>query len=162
MEGGFGYIANFAYDFFERGGLEFGVMHTTHDYELEVVNNAVIRASADKTTIFLKARAYPLIKGKSEIIISLGTGLFDISGPRIIGNSELSDDFSGIGITAGLDYRYNITSGLALSAYLGLNLVNYDRYEILGYKTDYPDKMPDGNSLCWGITIFHRIGIPQL
>lgn len=161
MEGGFGYIANFAYDFFDRGGLEFGVMHSSHDYELRVVNNAVNQASADKTTIFLKARAYPLMRGKSEIIIGLGGGLFDISGPKIYQDVELSDDFSGLGIVASLDYRFNITPGLALSAYLGLNLVSFDRYEILGYKADYPGKLPDGNSLCWGFTVFHRIGIPQ-
>ena len=162
IQGGFGYIANFAYDFFEWGGLEFGVMHTSHEFELAVVNNAVNQGNASKTTLFLKARACPLRIGKSELIVGLGAGLFEISGTTIVDNFEVSDDFSGLGFLTSLDYRYKISPGLELSAHLGMNFVNYNRYEINGYKSDYPGSMPDGKSLCWGITVFHRIGIPQI
>lgn len=161
MEGGFGYIANFAYDFFERGGLELGVMHSSHSYTLAVVNNAISQANASKSAFYLKARAYLLQKGKSEVLFGIGGGFSDISGSFIVGDYEFSNDYSGPCLITSLDYRYNISPGLALSAYLGFNLVDYNRYEILGSKQNYPGSMPNGNSLCWGITVFHRIGIPR-
>jgi hypothetical protein len=161
MEGGFGYIANIAYDFFDRGGLELGVMHSSHNYTLAVVNNAISQADASKSTFYLKARIYLFKQDKSEVIFGLGGGLTDISGSTVISNFIVSDDFSGACLLASLDYRYTISPGLALSAYLGLNLADYTRYELMGSKQDYPGSMPNGNSLCWGITVFHRIGIPQ-
>jgi hypothetical protein len=162
MEGGFGYVANIGYDFFERGGLEIGVAHSSHNYTLEIDDNAVREADASKTMVFLKVRAYLMQRGNSEIIAGLGGGLADISGTLIEQDSDLSNGFSGPGLIASFEYRYKISPGLALSAYLGLNLIDYSRYEVAGYKTDYPGDLPGGNSLCWGITVFHRIGVPQL
>ena len=161
MDGGFGYTGNIAYDFFNWGGIELGVIHSSHNYTLAIVNNAIREANASKTLFYLKARGYLLRRGKSEIILGLGGGFADISGYSVLEQYEISDDFSGSGFISTLDYRYNISPGLALSAYLGLNLADYTRYELMGSKTDYPGKMPDGNSLIWGITVFHRIGIPQ-
>jgi hypothetical protein len=162
MSSGFGYMGNIGYDFFERGGLELGVMHTTHDYDINEISGAVTQESADKTTIFLKARGIPYQHEKFEIIVAAGLGFFDLSGMKIIQDNSTDEDYSGLGFTGNLDFRYNITEGLAVSLYLGGNLVNYNRYELLGIKTTYPGKLPGGDSFNWGLTIFHRIGIPQL
>lgn len=161
MKGGLGYIANFGYNFVNQAGLVFGVMHSTHNYELGVRANAVIEDNADKTTFFLKARVSPLKREKFEIVTSAGIGFFDIAGKQIIQEQEADNDFSGLGFTGNFDFRYYITNGLAVSIYLGANFVDYGRYEIFGYKTDYGKKMPGGNSINWGLTLFHQIGIPQ-
>lgn len=162
MTSGFGYMGNIGYDFFERGGLELGVLHTTHDYVLDVIGGAVEEESAVKTTIFLKARGIPYQRDKFEIIVAAGLGFFDLSGKKLIQGNSTDEDLSGLGFTGNLDFRYNITTGLAVSLYLGGNLVNYNRYELLGIKTAYPGKLPGGDSFNWGLTVFHRIGIPQL
>ena len=162
LEPGFGYTANLAYDFFERGGLEIGVMRTSHPYVLTIQGGSVIEFDAEKTTFFLRARVCPYRVGKVEIITAAGGGLFDIEGSHIIEGNLIDDDFSGLGILVNLSVRYHITEGLTLTGYFGANFVDYNRYEIFGYRTDYDGKMPGGDSLCWGLTIFHRIGIPQL
>jgi hypothetical protein len=162
MKGGFGYTANFGYNFTNQEGFELGVMHTMHNYELGVRTNAAIEDNADKTTFFLKARVSPLKRGNFEIVTAAGIGFFDIAGKQIIQEQDTDNDFSGLGFTGNFDFRYYITSGLAVSIYLGANFVDYNRYEIFGYKKDYGMKMPGGNSINWGLTLFHHIGIPQL
>jgi RNase P/RNase MRP subunit p29 len=163
MKGGLGFIGNVGYDLFERGGLEIGAMHSSHHYELGIRSGVVLEETATKTAFFVKARAIPLQKGKFEIATAAGIGYFDISGKRLdsIGNA-LDEYFSGIGFTGNIDTRYHITDALAASFYLGLNLVNYSRYEIFGYKADFGRPLPGGDSINWGLTLYHHIGIPQL
>ena len=162
MEPGFGYTANLAYDFFDWGGLELGVMHTSHTYRLAVIGGSVNEDDADKTTFFIRARVCPYKRGKIEVITSGGFGLFDIEGKHYIQPNLIDDDFSGPGYLVNFSLRYHITEGLTLAGFFGANFVDYNRYEMFGYKADYSGDMPSGDSICWGITIFHRIGIPQL
>ena len=84
IKSGLGYMGNIGYDFVDRAGLELGVLHSSHDYELAVINNAVSEESADKTTIFLKARGIPYRREKYDLVIAAGIGYFDISGKKLI------------------------------------------------------------------------------
>lgn len=162
MESGLGYTANIGFDIFERGGLELGVLRTSHAYELDVVGGAVREDDAVKTTFYLKARGVPYKYEKFELVAGVGVGFFDIAGKRIIQENDVDENFSGFGVLTNLNFRYHVTGGLALSFYLGANFVNYDRYELFGFKTDYGRKLPGGDSINWGLTLFHRIGIPQI
>jgi hypothetical protein len=163
MKGGFGFTGNLGFDFLDWAGFELGVIHSSHKYELGVHSGAVLEESADKTTFFLKARAIPFRRGKFEFIAAAGVGFFDLAGKRLdIAGDQFDEDFSGLGFTGNFDFRYNITDGLAASLYLGSNFINYSRYEILGYKADFGRKLPSGNSINWGLTLYHYIGIPQI
>ncbi len=163
MKGGIGYTVNLGYDIWNWGGLELGAMHTNHDFDLGTrAGGAIIEENAGKTAFFLKARGIPFRYKKLETVIAAGAGFFDISGKRLAGENEVDDDFSGLGFTGNLDFRYNVSDGLAISLYLGANFVNYSRYEIFGYKANYIGRMPGGDSINWGLTVYHHIGIPQL
>ena len=162
MKGGLGYTGDLGYDFFDRAGLEFGVMHTAHNYELGVHDEAVLEETADKSTFFLKARAIPFRHGQFEIVAAAGIGFFDISGRRLYAGEPFDEDFSGLGFTGNLDFRYHITGGLAVSLYLGSNLVDYSRYELSGYKANFGQGLPGGDSINWGLILYHHIGIPQI
>jgi hypothetical protein len=163
MKGGFGYTANFGYDFTAQAGLELGVMQTSHKYEPGVQAEVVLEDNAEKTTFFLKARAIPVKREKIELVAAAGIGFFDITGKKLDQfSNEANVDFSGLGFTGNVDFRYYITSGLAVSIYMGANLVNYSRYELFGFRTNYGRKMPSGDSFNWGLTLYHHIGIPQL
>ena len=164
MQPGYGYIANLGYDIIDRIGLEIGVMHTTHDYNLFKLGDEILEDNAEKTTFFIKARGIPWKKGKFEVVTALGAGFFDISGNSIRKSYSLkiSEDFSGWGAIANLNLRYHVTGGLAATFYLGANFVDYNKYTLFGYPYRYVGKMPGGDSINWGITIFHRIGNPQI
>ncbi len=164
MEPGIGYMGSFGFDFTDRFGLEIGVLHTTHDYDFAVEGNSLLEEEAEKNTIFFKARAIPWMIEKAELVISAGPALFDISGLRRSENGPILDvdeDFSGWGIVAGLDFRYHVSPGLAVTFYLSGNFVNYDKYSQFRREAPYPGNLPrGGDSLSWAVTIFHRIGKP--
>lgn len=164
MKGGYGYIADVGYDIFDRLGLEIGVMHTTHDYDLISIHGAIMGASAEKTTFFIKVRGAPWRWNKLELITALGAGFFDISGDRIsaLDNVRYNEDFSGWGVITNMNLRYHVSGGLAVSFYLGANFVDYNKYSLFGYPNSYNGPMPGGDSINLGITVFHRIGIPQI
>ena len=166
MEPGIGYVGSFGYDFVDRLGLEIGVMHSTHDYDFAMEGNAILEEQAEKNTIYFKVRAIPWKIEKAELVIAAGPALFDISGLRRSENSlmiDVEEDLSGWGIAASLDFRYHITPGLAVTLYLAGNFVNYDKYRLFNREASYPGYLPNGgNSVGWGLTIFHRIGKPKL
>lgn len=165
MESGIGYIGSFGYDFIERIGLEIGVMHSTHDYDFALEGNAILEGEAEKNTIFLKARVVPWKIKKAELVIAAGPALLDVSGlRRSVGDPmiDVDEDFSGWGIVAGLDFRYHVSPGLAVTFYLSGNFINYDKYSQFRREAPYPGNLPrGGNSLSLGLTIFHRIGKPK-
>jgi hypothetical protein len=164
MKPGIGYMGSIGFDFTDRLGLEIGVLHSTHDYDFAVEGNSLLEEEAEKNTIFFKARAIPWRIEKAEIVISAGPALFDISGLRRSENGPILDvdeDFSGWGIVAGLDFRYHVSPGLAVTFYLSGNFVNYDKYSQFRREAPYPRNRPrGGDSLSWAVTIFHRIGKP--
>ena len=166
MEPGIGYMGSFGYDFIERIGLEIGVMHSTHDYYFALEGNAVLEEEAEKNAIFFKARAIPWKIDKAELVIAAGPALFDISGlRRSVGDPrfDVEEDFSGWGIVAGLDFRYHVSPGLAVTFYLSGNFVNYDKYSQFRREVPYPGSLPrGGDSVSWAVTVFHRIGKPKL
>lgn len=166
MEPGIGYIGSFGYDFIERFGLEIGVTHSTHDYDFALEGNVALEEEAEKNTIFFKARAIPWKIKKAELVIAAGPALFDISGLRRFAGDPMIDveeDFSGWGIVAGLDFRYHVSPGLALTFYLSGNFVNYDKYSRFRREVPYPGSLPrGGDSVSWAVTVFHRIGNPKL
>ena len=167
MHGGFGYIGNFGYDFFERLGLEIGVMHTGHDYDLATIGNEIRGATADKTTFFVKVRGVAFKLKKLELVTAWGAGYFDLSGQHyyeVSGVTFVADEsFSGWGLTGNVNLRYNFSPGLAVGFYAGVNSVNYHKYTITAYPPiPFSGRLPGGDSINLGITVFHRIGIPQL
>ena len=166
MDSGVGYIGSFGFDFFDRAGLELGVLHSTHDYIFNIEAGAVREKEAEKTTLFIKARAIPYRIGKAEIVLGIGPALFDINGFRLytIGTStfEFEDGFSGWGVVTSIDLRYFVSDGLALTFYLSGNFVKYSEFTINTADTPYSGDFPRGDSVCWGLTVFHRIGMPKL
>ncbi len=166
MEPGIGYVGSFGYDFIDRLGLEIGVMHSTHDYDFAIEGNAVLEEEAEKNTIFFKVRAIPWKIKKAELVIAVGPALFDISGLRRSENGttiDLEEGFSGWGLAANFDFRYHVSPGLAVTFFLAGNFVNYDKYSLFRREASYPDYLPNGgNSVSWGVTIFHRIGNPKI
>ena len=94
----------------------------------------------------------------------MGAGFFDISGDRISAtdNAQYNEDFSGWGVITNMNLRYHVSGGLAVSFYLGANFVDYNKYTLLGYPSSYNGAIPGGDSINLGITVFHRIGIPQI
>lgn len=167
MEAGIGYVGNFGFDFYERAGIELGVMHSTHSYIFMIEQGAVRERDAESNTIFFKARAIPLRIGKTDVVFAAGPAFFDISGPRRIVDSssgniyEMEAGYSGWGGVANLDLRFSVTKGLALTLYLSANYVRYNKYSINSLDTGYPGGLPRGDSLSWGLTVFHRIGMPK-
>lgn len=165
MEPGIGYVGSIGYDIVDRLGLEIGVMHSTHDYRLAVEAGSVLEEEAEKNTIFFKVRGIPWKIEKAEIVLAVGPALFDISGLRRFEQNrtvDIEEDFSGWGVVTNLDFRYHATRGLAVTFYLSGNFVNYDSYTQLRREAVFPGKLPGGDSISWGITIFHRIGNPRL
>lgn len=165
MEPGIGYIGSFGYDFIDRIGLEIGVSHSTHDYYFALEGNAILEEEAEKNTFFLKARAVPWKIKKAELVIAAGPALFDISGLRRSPGDPMIDveeDFSGWGIVAGLDFRYHVSPGLALTFYLSGNFVNYDKYSQFEREVPNPGNLTrGGDAVSWAVTVFHRIGKPK-
>ena len=159
MSSGFGYTANIAYDFTDWVGLELGVSHSNHNYLYDISGGAVFEETAEKNAFFLRGRGVPIRLQKFELVAAVGPAFFDITGYRSLDGAE--EDFSGIGMNFVLNGRYNISEGLAASLFFGASFVTYSRYELFGYRTTYPDELPAGNSIFWGLTLFHRIGIPR-
>lgn len=165
MESGIGYIGSIGYDIIDRLGLELGVLHSTHDYRFAIEGNSVLEEEAEKNTIFFKFRGIPWKIKKAEIVLAAGPALFDIAGVRRFEQIRILDveeDFSGWGVVVSLDFRYHVSGGLALTFYLSGNFVNYDKYTQFRREATFPEKLPGGDSISWGITIFHRIGNPRL
>lgn len=166
MEPGIGYVGSLGYDFIDRLGLEIGVMHSTHDYDFAIEANAVLEEEAEKNAIFFKVRAIPWKIDKAELVIAAGPALFDISGLRRFENGttiDVEEGFSGWGLAANFDFRYHVTPGLAVTFFLAGNFVNYDEYSQFRREVSYPGYLPaGGDSISWGVTIFHRIGNPKL
>jgi hypothetical protein len=158
---GFGYAANLGYDFFDKLGLELGVMHSRHDYDFSSSGGGILEEVAGRTIFFLKLRGIPLRISKSELVLAAGPALFDISGKMLVQGNDASAGFSGWGFLSSAGCRYYLNEGLAVALFFGINLVQYDRFDLLGFNTGYQGALPKGNSIYWGLTIFHRIGIPQ-
>ncbi len=161
MRPGFGYTGNLGFDFYEKLGLELGVIHSRHDYDLSTNGGGVIEDVAGRTAFFLKIRGTPLRISKSELVLAAGPGFFDINGLRELQSGDAEVSFSGWGLVSSASYRYHINEGLAVAFSLGFNHVKYNRFDLLGYRTDYGGQLPRGSSLIWGLAIFHRIGVPQ-
>lgn len=168
IDSGIGYIGSLGFDVHARFGFEIGVMHSTHDYTYDVVAGAVREEQAEKNTFFIKARGIPLKMGKTDLLLAAGPAFFDISGlGRFQDNQsgnyyDLEEGFSGWGAVFGLDLRYHVSKGLALTFYMSSNLVRYNRYSINSADAVYPRRFPRGDSFSWGLTVFHRIGVPKL
>ena len=158
---GFGYVANLGYDLFDNLGFELGVMHSRHDYDFSSSGGGILEEVAGRTAFFLKLRGIPLRISNSELVLAAGPAYFDISGKMLVQDNDASAGFSGWGFVSNAGYRYHLNEGLAVGLFLGINLVRYDGFDLLGYNTGYQGALPKGNSICWGLTIFHRIGIPQ-
>jgi hypothetical protein len=165
MESGIGYVGSIGYDIIDRLGLEIGVLHSTHDYRFAMEGNSILEEEAEKNTIFFKVRGIPWKIAKAEIVLAAGPALFDISGLRrveLVQAFDIEEDFSGWGVVTSLDFRYHVSPGLAVTFYLSGNFVNYDKYTQFRSKAIFPGKLPGGDSISWGVTIFHRIGNPTL
>ena len=166
MESGIGYIGSFGFDFIDRAGLELGVLHSTHDYIFDIVAGAVREREADKTTFFIKARAIPYRIGQAEFVLGIGPAFFDITGSKLrtieSGTFELEEGFSGWGLVTSVDLRYFVSDGLALTFYISGNFAKYRNFSISSADADYPGDFPRGDSVSWGLTVFHRIGMPKL
>jgi hypothetical protein len=166
MEAGVGYIGTIGFDFHERFGLEAGVLHSTHGYEFAVEAGAIREQEAEKNAIMIKVRGTALKMGRADIVVAVGPAHFDISGVRRFVNGsdyvDLEENFSGWGLTANLDLRYHVTEGLAVTLYFSGNFIKYGEYSLNSRDTDYQAELPRGDSFAWGITIFHRIGMPKI
>ena len=166
MESGIGYIGSFGFDFYERAGVEFGILHSTHDYIFNIEAGAIREREAERNTVFLKARGIPYRLGKADLVLGFGPALFSITGSRLhtieIGTFEFEDGYSGWGVVTSVDLRYYVSEGLSLTFYLSGNFVKYGKYTINTADAVYPGDLPRGDSVCWGLTVFHRIGIPDL
>jgi len=163
LESGIGYIGTFGFDIHPRAGIEIGVLHSTHDYIFALEGNAYRKKEAEKNTLFFKLRAIPLKYRRADILLGAGPALFDISGERRFNNTyDLEDGFSGWGAVISLDLRYFVSDYLALTLYFSGNIVKYSKYSINSLNTDYAGGLPRGNSFSWGLTVYHRIGMPKI
>ncbi len=163
LTSGFGYIGSLGYDFIDAAGFEVGVMHSTHDFYLGVISNVVIEDKAEKTTFFIKGRVVPWKYKKTELALGAGPAFFDISGKRLYGPSSgqrFDEGFSGWGYLLNLDLRTYLGDHLAGTFYLSANFIGYSKYSILNLDTAYNGKLPGGDSISWGLTLFYRIGKP--
>jgi len=167
MEAGIGYMGSLGFDFSEKLGVELGVTHSTHNFIYSREGNAIRERDAEKNTLFIKAHAIPYRIGKANLVIAAGPAFFDISGPiRIVDSSsgniyEMEAGFSGWGAVVSMDFRLFVTGGLTLTLYLSANYVRYNKYSLNSLDTGYPGGLPRGDSISWGLTIFHRIGMPK-
>lgn len=166
MEAGVGYIGTIGFDFHERIGLEAGVLHSTHGYDLAIEAGAIREEQAERNAIMIKARGTALRIGRTDVILAVGPAHFDITGIRRFVNGsnyiDLEENFSGWGLTMNLDLRYHVTEGLAVTLYFSGNFVRYGKYSLNSRDTAYQDEMPRGDSFAWGLTLFHRIGMPKI
>ncbi len=167
MQDGIGYIGSIGFDFFEGAGLELGVLHSTHDYIFNIVAGAIREREAEKNTLFFKVRVIPYRFGKADILLAAGPALFDIAGGRLytidLGTFEFEDGYSGWGFVTSVDLRYFVSDGLSLTFYISGNFVQYGKYTVNSADAVFPDDLPrSGDSVSWGLTIFHRIGMPKL
>lgn len=160
MEPGVGYVAGIGYEFIDRAGLDLSVMHSTHEYRYGLRGRAVVTDKADKTAICIKARFLPLKTPQYEIEISAGPAFYSISGN--IDSTEFTipglEGFSGWGYTGGLDLRHFATENLAITFYLSANFVKYNKQSFNSRTVEPPTRLPHGDSFCWGLTLFYRIG----
>jgi hypothetical protein len=160
MEPGVGYVAGIGYEFIERAGFGLSVMHSTHEYRYGLRGRAVVTDKADKTAICIRARFLPLKTEQYEIEIGAGPAFYSISGN--IDSTQFSipglEGFSGWGYTAGLDLRHFVTENLAITLYLATNIVKYNKQSFNSRPVEPPTRLPRGNSFCWGLTLFYRIG----
>ena len=166
MESGIGYIGSFGFDFIDRLGLEIGVLHSTHDYIFDIVAGAIRVKEADKTTFFIKARGIPYRLGVAEIVLGIGPALFDITGDKLYRENNITYEFenglSGWGVVSSLDLRYFVSEGLSLTFYLSGNFVKYSKFSVNSIDASYGGDLPRGDSVSWGLTVFHRIGMPKI
>jgi len=166
MKTGIGYIGSFGFDFYSWFGLEIGVLHSRHDYTFAEQNNAYLQNEAEKNAFYIKARFVPYRYKSFEVSLSGGPAHFDISGfqPIVLNNYvySLDEGFSGWGGNVGTDLRFYASEGLAITFYFGVNFVRYHKYSINSADAVYSGTFPRGDSICWGLTIFHRIGIPKI
>jgi hypothetical protein len=160
MESGVGYIAGIGYEFFEFAGADLGVMHSTHEFRLGVRGNAVVNDKAEKTALFIRARFLPLKTAQNEIELGAGPAFYSITG-----NTETAvlpfpgeEGFSGWGYTIGLDLRHFATDNLAVSFYFSANMVKYNKQTLNTRDVEPPTRLPRGDSYCWGLNLFYRIG----
>ncbi len=160
MEAGVGYIASMGYEVFERFGADLGVMHSTHEYRLGLRGRAVMNDKAEKTAIFVRGRYLPLKTEQYEIELGAGPAFYSISG-----NVEPEDfgipgemGFNGWGYTAGLDLKHFATKNLAVTFYISANIVKYSKQTFNTINIAEPSRLPRGDSISWGLTLFYRIG----
>lgn len=166
MESGIGYIGSFGFDFYEKAGVELGILHSTHDFIFDIEAGAVREREAERNTVFLKVRAIPYRLGKADLVLGFGPALFGITGMRLFdakpGIYEFEEGYSGWGVVTSVDLRYFVSEGLSLTFYLSGNFVKYGKYTINTVDAIYPGDLPRGDSVCWGLTVFHRIGMLDL
>lgn len=166
MESGIGYIGSFGFDFYEKAGVELGILHSTHDFIFDIEAGAVREREAERNTVFLKVRAIPYRLGRADLVLGFGPALFGITGMRLFdakpGIYEFEEGYSGWGVVTSVDLRYFVSEGLSLTFYLSGNFVKYGKYTINTVDAIYPGDLPRGDSVCWGLTVFHRIGMLDL
>lgn len=160
MEAGVGYIGSMGYEIIEKFGADLGVMHSTHEYRLGLRGPAVVNDKAEKTAIFVRGRYLPLKTEKYEIELGAGPAFYSISG-----NVEPEDfgipgemGFNGWGYTAGLDLKHFATKNLAVTFYISANIVKYSKQSFNTSTIAEPTRLPRGDSISWGLTLFYRIG----
>lgn len=160
IESGVGYIGSIGYDIFERFGADLGVMHSTHEFRSGLRGNAVINDEADKTAIFIRLRVLPLKTTQNEIQIGAGPAFYSTSGRIVIPEYNLpgEEGFNGWGYTVGLDLKHFATENLAVTLYLSANIVKYNKQTFNTIELISPSRLPRGDSISWGLTIFYRIG----
>lgn len=165
MKSGVGYIGSVGYNFFDRGGLEIGVLHSTHLYDIATLGNAIYQDEAEKNNVFLKINASAFKYKRIELLAGAGVGFYDITGNILApGDSSIADafseGFSGWGYTLNIDFRYYITENFAATFYLAGNFVKYSNTSPILESQALTKGRPGGNSVSPGITFFYRVGIP--
>lgn len=159
MEAGVGYIASLGYEVFEKVGVDLGVMHSTHEFRLGLRGNAIVNEKAEKTAIFVRGRFLPLKTERYEIELGAGPAFYSITGnteaPEFLFPGE--EGFSGWGYTAGLDLKHFATENLAITFYISANIVKYNDQTFNSGPVKPPTRLPRGDSISWGLTLFYRI-----
>ncbi len=160
MEAGIGYVAGIGYEFIEKVGFDLGVMHSTHEYRLGMRGQAIMKDKADKTAIFIRGRFLPMKTKQYEIELGAGPAYYSIAG-----NVEAEDDgisgemgFYGWGYTAALELKHFASKNLAVTFYISTNIVKYGKQTFNTLTVAEPTRLPRGNSISWGLTLFYRIG----
>ncbi len=165
MESGVGYIGSIGYDFFDRAGLEIGVLHSTHTYDIGTLGNAIYQDQAEKNNVFLRVQAIAFKYRRFELAAGAGIGFYDITGNILLpGDSSINDafseGFSGWGYMLNIDFRYYITEDLAVTFYMSGNFVGYSIPNLARDSQSFSSGKPGGNSISPGITFFYRVGFP--